>query len=197
MGEGTVLVLGLGNPGPGYSQTRHNAGVWALDALSRELGVALKPRSTLRAWVAEAAIGGRRVVLGFPQTFMNDSGRALLPLAKKFAVSLPDGLVVIHDELDLPEGAVRVKHGGGLAGHNGLRSIHASIGTNDFSRVRVGISRPSASSQVHDWVLSRPRAEGRRLIDEALPTAVEAVELIVSEGVDVAMNRINGSNGAK
>jgi PTH1 family peptidyl-tRNA hydrolase len=141
--------------------------------------------------VAEVVLAGKRVALAFPQTYMNDSGQAAQLLVKRHGIEGPDQIVVVHDELDLPPGTVRVKVGGGLAGHNGLRSLQAHLGTADFLRVRIGVGKPPSKAAGADHVLKRvPKAE-RAELDVAVQEAADAVELIVARGVDVAMQAVN------
>lgn len=186
------FVLGLGNPGAKYRATRHNAGVWALEILAAELGVEFKLKASMEVLLTEGRIGECEVVLCFPQTFMNESGRVLSPLRRKFGAMDPARLIVIHDELDLPPGVVRVKSGGGLAGHNGLRSIAAHLGGNEFIRVRIGIGHPGDRSKVLNWVLSSPAALEREEIAVGANIAKDAVVSIVKEGVDRSMGEFNG-----
>lgn len=143
------------------------------------------------ALVAESRIGDRRVVLAFPLTYMNDSGQAVGKLARRYRIDDPQNIIVVHDELDLEPTTVRVKVGGGLAGHNGLRSIAAHLGTQDFVRVRIGVGKPSSREQGADHVLSRLPARQRELFGVAVAEAADAVEQIVSEGPDAAMRTFN------
>jgi PTH1 family peptidyl-tRNA hydrolase len=141
--------------------------------------------------VADTRIGTHRVVLAFPTTFMNDSGQAVAKLIRRHGFRDVRGLVVIHDELDLPPGTVRVKVGGGLGGHNGLRSITSTTGTQDYIRVRIGVGKPTNKEQGANHVLSRVPAEERKVLDVAVQVAADAVEAIVTQGVDAAMNTFN------
>ncbi len=143
-----------------------------------------------RARVEEIWIGGRRVALAVPTTYMNESGNALGPLVRRFGIEDPAAVVIVHDELDLPPGGLQVKSGGGLAGHNGLRSIEAHLHTNAFLRVRVGIGKPRGGPGA-DHVLNRPSRSDRSLLDAAIARAADAVEVIVTEGLPAAMNRFN------
>lgn len=189
---GRYLVLGLGNPGASYSRSRHNTGVWALDELRRRHHVEFVLRKNVKSLVAEVNIGDKSVVLAFPQTFMNNSGVALTPLSMRYSIGLPEGLIVVHDELDLMVGTVKVKQGGGLAGHNGLRSIAHSIGTHDFTRVRIGIDRPVEKGKVMPWVLGVPSKDEAEILLQAAVRAADAVEDIVRNGPRTAMNAVNG-----
>jgi peptidyl-tRNA hydrolase, PTH1 family len=185
-----VLVVGLGNPGPEYALTRHNLGFMVTDRLVGEWSVSW--RSKFSGRLAEARDGDLRVALLQPQTFMNLSGRSVAA-AMRFYKLEPDALVVVHDEIDLPLGDVRAKFGGGLAGHNGLRSLRESLGTADFARVRIGVGRPERGEQmpVADWVL-RPfpaDVDVAALVDRG----TECTLAVVRDGIDVAMRRFNGA----
>jgi PTH1 family peptidyl-tRNA hydrolase len=184
-----LLVVGLGNPGDEYARTRHNAGADVVEILAKRHGARLR-RSKDRALVDDVRVDGRKLVLAIPTTYMNESGLAVAALVRRHDIA-PDRLVIVHDELDLPPAALRVKVGGGLAGHNGLRSIKQHLKTAEFLRVRIGVGKPPAKEHGADHVLSRP---GRRARDEmavTLEEAADAVELILVEGVDAAMNRYN------
>ena len=185
-----LLVVGLGNPGAEYAGSRHNVGAETVDLLAQRHGGALK-RSKERALVAEVRIDGKRVTLAFPQTFMNLSGESVAQLVKRHGITDPEQLVIVQDELDLPLARVRVKRGGGLAGHNGLRSIKAHLHTDDFLRVRIGVGKPTQKEKGVDHVLRRVGKRERTELDIAVQEAADAVELILSDGVDAAMNRVN------
>lgn len=185
-----LLVVGLGNPGSEYDGTRHNVGFAVIDLLERRHGGRLKAGKE-RALVDEVRIGGRRVALAKPTTFMNLSGESVAPLVRRFGIDEPSNLVIVHDELDLPTGTVRVKIGGGLAGHNGLRSIKAHLHDDGFVRVRLGVGRPPSKEHGADHVLRRVGKADREVLDVAIAEAADAVELIVADGPDVAMNRVN------
>lgn len=185
-----LLVVGLGNPSAEYEGSRHNVGAEVVDLLAGRHGGSLK-RSKERALVAEVRIDGKRVTLAFPQTFMNLSGESVALLVKRHGITDPEQIVVVQDELDLPLARVKVKRGGGLAGHNGLRSIKAHLHTDAFLRVRIGVGKPVSKEQGADHVLKRVSKRDRTELDVAVQEAADAVELIVSEGVDVAMNRVN------
>lgn len=185
-----LLVVGLGNPGSEYDGTRHNVGFAVIDLLERRHGGRLKAGKE-RALVDEVRIGGRRVALAKPTTFMNLSGESVAPLVRRFGIDEPSNLVIVHDELDLPTGTVRMKIGGGLAGHNGLRSIKAHLHDDGFVRVRLGVGRPPSKEHGADHVLRRVGKADREVLDVAIAEAADAVELIVADGPDVAMNRVN------
>jgi PTH1 family peptidyl-tRNA hydrolase len=183
------LVVGLGNPGDEYSHTRHNVGADTVDILAHRHRASLR-KGKERALAVETTFGDRRVALAVPLTYMNDSGLAVGALVRRYGVT-PERLVVVHDELDLPVAALKVKEGGGLAGHNGLRSIVAHLHTDAFVRVRIGVGKPVSKERGADHVLRRFSKRERAEVDVTLALAADAVECIVSEGVDVAMNRFN------
>lgn len=185
------LVVGLGNPGKEYARTRHNVGEEVVAELAKRRGDALKSGRD-NALVAESRIGEERVVLAFPLTYMNESGMAVRALARRYGIDAADHLVVVHDELDLPPATVRIKAGGGLAGHNGLRSITQHVGTQDFTRVRIGVGKPPGGKyRGADHVLSRLPTRQRDLFDVAVQEAADAVELIVTDSVEAAMRRFH------
>ncbi|MCU1457169.1 MAG: aminoacyl-tRNA hydrolase [Actinomycetia bacterium] len=185
-----LLVVGLGNPGDEFHRTRHNVGAEVVELLASRHGGRLK-KSKERAFTTEVRIGGRRVALAVPLTFMNDSGQAVAPLVRRYGVAVPD-LVVVHDELDLPPAALKLKIGGGLAGHNGLRSIKAHLKDDGFGRVRIGVGKPpGGKKQGADHVLKRFSKADREAVDVTVERAADAVELIATEGMDAAMNRFN------
>lgn len=185
-----AIIVGLGNPGKEYARTRHNVGEETVALLAKRAGESLKAGRD-KALVAEARLGAKRVVLAFPTTYMNESGQAVGALMRRHRVVDPTQLVIVHDELDLPVGVMKVKVGGGLAGNNGLRSITQHLHTQDYIRVRIGIGKPRSKEHGADHVLSRvPKAE-RETLDVMIERAAEAVELIVAESADAAMQRFN------
>jgi PTH1 family peptidyl-tRNA hydrolase len=186
-------VTSLGNPGAEYEQSRHNVGFEVVDLLVRRHGGRLR-KGRERALVDQVRIGGSRVALAQPQTFMNLSGEAVAPLVRRFGIDDPARLVVVHDELDLPLGRLKVKEGGGLAGHNGLRSIKAHLHTDAFTRIRLGVGKPPTKEQGADHVLRRVGKAERRVIDEIVEVAADAVELILTDGAEAAMTRFNGTD---
>ncbi|MDQ4064549.1 MAG: aminoacyl-tRNA hydrolase [Actinomycetota bacterium] len=188
-GPAPWIVVGLGNPGERYARTRHNLGAMTLDVLLERNGARLKSHKS-GTLIAEVTSNGDRVVLARPTTYMNESGRVVGPLVKFFKGSR-DRLVVVHDELDIPFGEVRVKFGGGIAGHNGLRSIVSHVGGNDFARVRVGIGRPRGNEDAVAKVLDSFSAGERTELPDVLDRAADAVESIVSRGVEKTMNEVN------
>jgi PTH1 family peptidyl-tRNA hydrolase len=190
------LVVGLGNPGTEYARTRHNVGAEVVELVARRHGGSLK-KGRDRALVGDVRIGGQRIELAVPITFMNESGMAVGPLVRRHQVGL-DRLVIVHDELDLPPAVLRVKVGGGLAGHNGLRSIMAHLKSQDFLRVRIGVGKPPGGpTRGADHVLRRFSKAERDAMDVTIEEAADAVECIVTDGVDVAMNRYNTRQPAR
>ena len=185
-----VLVVGLGNPGDEYTRTKHNVGAEVIDVLAQRHGAKLR-KGKERARVDEVRIGDRRVALAVPLTFMNDSGESVRLLARRYGVT-PEQVVVVHDELDLPVATLRVKSGGGLAGHNGLRSIASHLHSDAFQRVRIGVGKPSSKEDGADHVLSRFPKRERTEVDVTIQEAADAVEAIAADGIDTAMNRYNG-----
>ena len=151
------LFVGLGNPGTEYEATRHNAGFWWIDALARELKVSLAPDRSYHGLVARTTVQGQTLWLLEPQTFMNVSGKSVAALARFFKIQ-PDEILVVHDELDVVPGQAKLKFGGSHAGHNGLRDIHAQLGTGDYWRLRLGIGHPGVKAEVINWVLKKPSA---------------------------------------
>lgn len=182
------LVVGLGNPGPKYAKNRHNVGFMVVDRLAAELGADLRDRHRGRS--AKVRLGGEDVVLLEPLTYMNRSGESVQEAMHFYKVPLPSVLVV-HDELDLPFGALRLKQGGGAAGHNGLRSIIACCGGPDFARLRIGIGRPPHGGPVHGWVLGDFDATESARLPDVLKLAPPRVEAVIADGIASAMNRFN------
>lgn len=190
-----ALVIGLGNPGKQYARSRHNVGEEVVVELARRGNEALKSGRD-SALVAEVRITNatqntKRAVLAFPTTFMNESGQAVSKLMRRYGFKSVDVLIVIQDELDLAPGAVKIKKGGGLSGHNGLRSIASHVATQEFIRVRLGVGKPSNKEQGANHVLSKVPAAERQLLDVAVNIAADAVEKIILDGVDAAMNMYN------
>jgi PTH1 family peptidyl-tRNA hydrolase len=184
-----LLVVGLGNPGDEYARTRHNVGAEVVEILAKRHGATLK-KGKERARVDQVRIGSSLVALAIPLTYMNESGMAVSPLARRYGVE-PEQIVVVQDELDLPVGTLKVKNGGGLAGHNGLRSITSHLHSDAFIRVRIGVGKPISKEHGADHVLKKFSKRERTEIDVVLEEAADAVEAIVADGVDVAMNRVN------
>lgn len=167
------LFVGLGNPGPDYEATRHNAGFWWIDALARELKVSLVPERSYYGLAGRTSVNGQSVWLLQPQTFMNLSGKSVASLARFFKIQ-PEEILVVHDELDLPPGQVKLKRGGSHAGHNGLRDIHAQLGSPDYWRLRIGIGHPGEKSEVANWVLKKPAPDQRTLIEDSIAHSLKA-----------------------
>lgn len=183
-----LVVVGLGNPGEQYAGSRHNVGLEVVELLSRRHRAPLRKAKEL-ALAAEARLGAKRLTLAFPTTYYNDAGASVRQLCRRHGIEAPEALVVVHDELDLPPGKIRLKRGGGLAGNNGLKSIQAHLHHADFLRVRVGIGKPPGRGV--DWVLGRPSKADRVELDVAVQRAADAVEKILADGVDAAMQVYN------
>jgi PTH1 family peptidyl-tRNA hydrolase len=190
MADGHTLLVGLGNPGPRYAGNRHNVGFMVVEALAREAGISLT-RAKFKGIYGNGSWEGRSLVLLEPQTFMNLSGQSVSQARSFFNVENAD-ILVVHDELDLPFGTLRLKVGGGHAGHNGLRSIVAELGTPEFARLRVGIGRPPPGKQpVVDWVLQDFGPGERPWLPDLVERGVKALRLALKEGVAKAMNSVN------
>jgi PTH1 family peptidyl-tRNA hydrolase len=187
------LVVGLGNPGPRYAATRHNAGFLVVDLLAERLGARFKSPGAVRgrADVVEGRIGGVPVVLVKPRSYMNESGGPVVAASRFYKVPV-ERLVVVHDELDLPFGALRLKRGGGDGGHNGLRSTSAALGSKEYLRVRFGIGRPPGRQDPADFVLREFSAAERRDLGYHVDRAADAVEVLLEQGLDAAQNLYNG-----
>lgn len=185
-----LLVVGLANPGAEYDGTRHNVGGEVIRLLADRHGASLR-KSKERALADEVTVDGRRLALAIPMTYMNLSGEAVAPLVRRHGIEDPHHLVIVHDELDLPVGKLKVKVGGGLAGNNGLKSVKAHLHTDDFVRVRIGIGKPPGKAQGADHVLKKPSKAARAELDVVVQEAADAIELILREGPAVAMNRYN------
>ena len=186
------LFVGLGNPGPDYEATRHNAGFWWIDALSRELNVPLALDKNYFGQVGRTAIGGQTVWLLKPLTFMNLSGKSVAALARFFKIAAEEVLVA-HDELDIVPGQVKLKLGGSHAGHNGLRDIHAQLGTADYWRLRIGVGHPGVKSEVINWVLKKPSQEDRMAMENCIDRCLKAVPELLQGEMEKAMMKIHTS----
>ena len=191
MADDRWLVVGLGNPGPGYASHRHNVGQMALDELASRIGATFKRHKT-NAAVAEGRLGpgGARLVLAKPNSFMNQSGGPVAQLVRFYSTP-PERLVVLHDELDIPFDTIRLKVGGGHGGHNGLRDIASAIGTPDFARVRIGIGRPPGRQDPADFVLAPFSKQERETLPSLLADAADAAELLISDGLLAAQQRFH------
>ena len=183
------LIVGLGNPGREYEQTRHNIGFLVVRELGRRLHAGA-PRRAHRAEILEAPYGGRKLLLAMPQTYMNVSGESVRGLVSYYKLAL-DELLVVYDDLDLPLGAVRLRPGGSAGGHNGVKSLIASLGTQEFARVRVGIGRPARGDAI-SYVLGRWTKEEQAALGQVVGDAADAVEGVLEHGLEQAMNRFNG-----
>jgi PTH1 family peptidyl-tRNA hydrolase len=189
------LIVGLGNPGRKYEATRHNAGFWFVDEVARAARAEFRREARFSGEVAR--VPGSDAWLLKPDTFMNESGRAVAALASFYRIA-PDEILIAHDELDLPAGGVRLKFGGGLSGHNGLRDVAPALGTPDFWRLRIGIGHPrdlaASEQEVVDYVLHAPRAEERKAIDEALDKAMGVWPLVAAKDMQAAMLKLHTKN---
>ncbi len=185
------LVVGLGNPAERYGGTRHNVGAQTVERWAAALDCEWSVQRREHARVARAAVGERRIALACPTTYMNESGRAVGVLVKRHGIAEPSRLVVVHDELDLAPGQARIKAGGGIAGHNGLASIAGQLGTRDFLRVRIGIGKPPQPEAGKKWVLQQPSRTESPSIDQAMQAAMAGLEVLVSNGIEAAMNVTN------
>ncbi len=185
-----LLVVGLGNPGDEYEGTRHNVGREVVELLAERHGGRLRKGRHL-ALEDEIRIGDHRVALATPVTYMNESGRSVRELVRRFGIDDLADLVIVHDELDLEPGRMKVKFGGGLAGHNGLRSVRDHLRDTEFTRVRIGVGKPPSSDRGRDHVLRRPSRAVRTELDRVVGDAADAVEAILDVGLDAAMNRYN------
>jgi PTH1 family peptidyl-tRNA hydrolase len=183
-----LLVVGLGNPGPQYATTRHNIGFLVADVLADRIGSGFKVHKKSGADVVTGRLGDTSVVLAKPRTYMNESGRQVGPLAKFYSVA-PADVIVLHDELDF--GRIRLKFGGGVAGHNGLRSVSAALGTNDFKRVRIGIGRPPGRQSGASFVLENFNARERPELGTIVEQSADAAELLVGLGLEPAQNTVH------
>jgi PTH1 family peptidyl-tRNA hydrolase len=184
------LVVGLGNPGANYAQTRHNLGYLVTDILAARVGSKFKAHKRSGAEIATGWLGGRSVVLAKPRTYMNDSGRQVGPLARFYSVA-PSDVIVIHDDLDLNFGRIRLKLGGGEGGHNGLRSVVAALGTKNFARVRIGIGRPPGRQDPAVFVLQDFTAAERAEVPTICEQAADATELLIELGLEPAQNVVH------
>ncbi len=186
------LIVGLGNPGPKYAETRHNIGFMAAGRLAGRAGIALK-RSGHQGVYGVGRVAGEETTILLPQTYMNRSGASVASACQSLGVA-PGDLIVVHDEIDLSFGCLRIKQGGGHGGHNGLRSIGEASGATDYTRLRMGIGRPPEGGDVSAYVLSRFSAIERNLLAEYLDVAAEALALVLKEGPQAAMNAYNNRN---
>lgn len=184
------LLVGLGNPGSEYEATRHNAGFGWAEAVARELKLSWAMDKSFHGQVARGQVRGQTVWLLKPQTFMNLSGKSVAGLARFFKIQ-PAEILVAHDELDLPPGQVKLKFGGGHAGQNGLRDIHAQLGTGDYWRLRIGTGHPGDKSEVSNWVLGKPSTEQRTAMQDAVARSIKALPLLLDGEMETATQRIH------
>ena len=187
-----LLIAGLGNPGPEYAETRHNAGFWFLDALARKYHVDLRSDKRCGGDVGELIEGGSRCRLLKPTTFMNHSGRSLAALANYYNIPA-DQIVVVYDEIDLPPGSVKFKFQGGHGGHNGMRDIIQHLGTPDFHRVRIGVGHPGHKDQVVPYVLGRPSRSDRELINQSIDRMLDEVPALLRGEYEPLMHRLHSN----
>ncbi len=187
------LIVGLGNPGDEYAQTRHNAGFWFCERLATDLGAGFSKEARFHGFAANARAAG--VWLLMPQTYMNRSGQAVAALARFYRIT-PAEILVVHDELDIPPGQLRLKFGGGLGGHNGLKDITAHLGTQDYWRLRIGIGHPGDRNEVANFVLKPPRREEQTLIDESIDRALAAWPLMAKADWNGATKQVNTKPGS-
>jgi PTH1 family peptidyl-tRNA hydrolase len=185
---GIRLVVGLGNPGKEYERTRHNAGFWLVERLATANGVALRKDAKFQALVGRLDPAGAWLLL--PQTFMNSSGRPVQMLAGFFKIK-PEEVLVVHDELDFPAGVARLKQGGGIAGHNGLKDISQRLGSHDYWRLRIGVGKPPAGREGADYVLEKPTAEEKSAIDETIDKALALLPQMLAGDMQSAMNKLH------
>lgn len=186
------IIVGLGNPGPEYARTRHNAGFWLVDELARRHGGTFRFEGKHQAELARVRMGGEEMWLAKPMTFMNRSGGPVSSLLGFYKIP-PAQMLVAHDEIDLPSGTVRLKDGGGHGGHNGLRDLIAAQG-DGFWRLRIGVSHPGTKNEVVDFVLTRAGAEEQRAIDECIVAGADAIEEMLRAGAQIAMNKLHARN---
>lgn len=193
LSEPLDLIVGIGNPGRDYANTRHNAGVWFVESLAEHLGAGFKPEKKFSGRTALISLQGREIRLLIPDTFMNESGRSVSRLVNFFKIQ-PASMLVAHDEIDFPCGKVRFKQGGGLAGHNGLRHISSCLsGTRDFNRLRIGVGHPGSSGGVTDHVLGKVSRDDKQMIDTCIDEAISALPFAVDGNWQEAMQRLHNA----
>jgi len=186
------LFVGLGNPGPEYEGTRHNAGFWWIDALSHQLKAPLHMDKSYHGLVARTTVNGQTIWLLEPQTYMNLSGKSVAALARFFKIT-PQEILVAHDEMDVVPGEVKLKLGGGHAGHNGLRDIHAQLGSSDYWRLRLGVGHPGVKAEVVNWVLKKPSPDHRIAIEQGIDRALKALPHLLAGEMDKATMLVHTS----
>ncbi|MGH1470955.1 MAG: aminoacyl-tRNA hydrolase [Cellvibrionaceae bacterium] len=191
------LIVGLGNPGPEYQDTRHNAGAILLEEFARQHNVTLTPETKFSGLTARCTVDGKDIRLLFPTTYMNLSGQAVAPMANFFKIQ-PSEILVVHDEIDLPPGVVRLKEGGGAGGNNGLKDIISSLGNNNkFKRLRIGVGHPGSAPQVASYVLKKPPATEQRLIEESVDNALAILPMVITGEWEKAMQELHTKKATK
>ena len=186
----TRLIVGLGNPGTEYERTRHNVGFWWVDGAARKLGASLKHDRAYHGLLARVNRRDGPLFLLEPQTYMNLSGKSVAALARFFKIAAQD-ILIVHDEIDLPPGQMKLKLGGGVAGHNGLKDLQAQLGNADFWRLRIGVGHPGNRDEVADWVLRKPSPEHRELIESCVDRSLDVLELLIDGPMERAMMKIH------
>lgn len=190
LGVKMIIIAGLGNPGKEYVNTRHNVGFMAIDALASKYGIDVNEKKH-KAIIGKGTINGQKVILAKPQTFMNLSGESLRELVDYYKPEVETQVIVVYDDITLDVGGIRVRKKGSAGGHNGMKSIIAHLGTENFQRVRVGIGEKPARMDLADWVLSRFSKEDLTILEDSLGEAVDAVTMLTEGGIDEAMNKYN------
>ena len=185
----SLVIVGLGNPGPEYAGTRHNAGFWCIDALAKKHGITLERRNR-SAIVGEGEIEDHRVILGKPRTFVNRSGAAINYLTARYAAPI-DKLLIVCDDINLPPGKLRMRRKGSAGGHNGIKSVIEAAGSQGFPRLRIGVGRPPEGTGQIEHVIGPMESRDREIVDEAVGRAAAAIECLLTEGIDEAMSRFN------
>ena len=184
------LIIGLRNPGSTYEQTRHNAGAWFVTALAKRQSTPFKLEKKMQAELADIEIDGHQGKIALPSTYMNHSGQPVRAISQFYRIQ-PEELLVVHDELDLPAGRIKLKTGGGHGGHNGLRDITSQLGSSAFHRIRVGIGHPGHSDLVHQYVLGKPSVHDRQQIYDAIDRGIAVIPMVLSGDLARAMNQLN------
>lgn len=185
------LILGLQNPGTAYAQTRHNAGAWFAEALAKYYNTNFKAEKKLHALLANIELTNQVCKIALPTTFMNQSGLPARAISQFYRI-LPEEILVVHDELDLAAGRMKLKTDGGHGGHNGLRDITAQLGSSNFHRLRIGIGHPGHKDMVHNYVLGKPSKTDKQLISDAIDRGIDIIDTIISGNMAIAMNLLNG-----
>lgn len=184
------LVIGLANPGREYEDTRHNAGAWFINQLTRQLNASLKLETKLNAQIGQANVNGRMVRLAIPTTYMNESGMSVGAISRFYKIPV-ENILIAHDEIDLSPGTARLKFAGGEGGHNGLRSIVQHLGSKKFYRLRIGVGHPGNSNQVANYVLKAPKKDEQQLIDESIVDALDVMPLALDDEIERAMKTLH------